>query len=379
MIVLLFVTLALLVISLTTLLNVFLFPRLRPRTVHTAPFVSVMIPARNEAAVIGETVQRLLAQDYPHYELLLLDDHSDDGTGDLARAAAQAAGSAERLTVLQGKPLPPGWMGKNWACHQMQEAARGEILLFTDADVRWSPEGLRALVSEFERTQADLYTIWPTQQTLSWAERLCVPLMALVIIGYLPIIGTHYIPLSAFGAANGQCMAWRRRAYDALGGHYAVRDNVLEDVTLARMVKGRGGRLRMADGNQLVSCRMYTGWASVRDGFAKNILAGYGSVAALLLATVFHLAVFILPLVWLITGAFGGWWPLALIVLGVLVRAVTAAFTHQRVLDALLLPLSVLLMTRIAVQALWWHYRYGGPKWKGRVITARTRKSMTHG
>lgn len=361
----LFVTAALTVILLITLSNLLFFPRLKtgetPAT-GEAPFVSVMIPARDEAPVIAQTVRALLAQDYPVFELIVLDDGSTDGTGDIL-----AGIDDERLTVIGGAPLPDDWMGKNWACHQMAGRARGDILIFTDADVRWTHRGaLRAAVAYMERTKADLFSVWPTQHTVTWAERLTVPLMALVVIGYLPVIGAHYVPSGIFGAANGQCMAWRRTAYDKMGGHASVRDNVLEDVTLARRLKGAGLRLRMADGNRAITCRMYHDWPSVRDGYAKNILAGYGgSVAALLLATVFHWLLFVWPWAWL------AWSPLAavgLIALGYLIRALTTAFTHQRVLDVLLMPVSVLLMTRIAAQAIDWHYRLGGVRWKGRTV-----------
>jgi len=379
----LLITAPLTVISLTTLLNLLTFPRLRPGILPANPaLVSVMIPARNEAAVIGETIQHWLAQDYPNYEVILLDDGSDDGTDSIASTVANGD---NRLTIMQGQPLPTGWMGKNWACHQMAEVAKGDILIFTDADVRWQPQALTAMIAEIERTKADLYTVWPTQHTVTWAERLCVSLMSIVILGYLPVIGTHYVPLSVFGAANGQCMAWKRKAYQQTGGHAAVHDNVLEDVTLARMVKGAGMRLRMADGNYLIGCRMYTDWPSVRDGYAKNILAGYGnSVAALLLATVFHWLIFLFPWLWLAFGwaipSLSGWpvLPLGLIAIGLSIRAITAAFTHQRIQDALLMPISVILMTRIAFQAIWWHYSQGGPTWKGRIVRkqAATGKSQ---
>lgn len=364
-----FVASALTVIALTTLSNIFIFPRLRPAKLADAPRVSVMIPARDEAQVIAETIQRMLAQNYPNFEVILLDDHSSDGTGDLARTAGQGD---PRLTVMNGQALPDGWMGKNWACHQMAQRADGDYLLFTDADTRWEPDALAALVDLAVRSDADLSTVWPTQHTETWAERLCVPLMAVVIVGYLPVFGTHYVPLSAFGAANGQCMMWKRRAYDDIGGHEVVYDNVLEDVTLARMAKGRGMRLRMADGAGLVNCRMYTDWLSVRDGYAKNILAGYGSVPALLLATVFHWLIFLFPFVLLFIDPIPA---LLLIVMGLTVRALTAAFTRQRILDALLMPVSVLLMTRITAQSLYWHYRYGGPRWKGRVVSKKKSKS----
>jgi chlorobactene glucosyltransferase len=324
--------------------------------------VSILIPARNEARVIGETLRCLLRQDYPHFEVLLLDDHSTDGTGTIARDLADP-----RLKVIAGAPLPSGWMGKNWACHQLSTHAQGDYWIFTDADVRWGPGGLSAVMAAVRRHQTDLLTVWPTQQTITWAERLIVPLMALAIIGYLPVIGTHYTPFSVFAAACGQCMIWRRGAYQQIGGHQAVRSTVLEDVTLARLVKAAGLRLRMFDGAGVIACRMYENWSAVRDGYAKNILAGYGnSIPVLLLATVFHLLIFIFPPIWWLFG--GGVLAFALTVLGITIRMLTAAFTRQRVIDGLAMPLSAALMTVIAFQSIYWQLRFGGPTWKGRII-----------
>jgi chlorobactene glucosyltransferase len=212
-----------------------------------------------------------------------------------------------------------------------------------------------------------LLTIWPTQITKSWSERLVVPLIAFAILGYLPVLPVYYTRWPIFAAANGQCLLFTRSAYQQCGGHAAVRGNVVEDVGLAQRVKKVGLRLRMADGNRLVSCQMYPGgWSQVRAGFAKNILAGHGySVPFLLLSTVFHWLVFILPWVWLFFG--GGEFALGLGLAGVLLRALTAAYSHQRILDALLMPLSVVLMTRIALQSITWHYT-GSAAWKGRAI-----------
>jgi chlorobactene glucosyltransferase len=388
-----FVTLALIGMAVIAIVNTLTFPRLKRSSDLSSPLrLSILVPARNEAAVIGRTVRGLLAQTYPHFEVIVLDDNSSDGTAELALAAAKGD---PRLRVLLGKPLPSGWLGKNWACHQLAQVAGGDWLIFTDADVRWSPEALAALAAEMGRTQADLLTVWPTQETQSWGERLVVPLMALVILGYLPLLLVHHTPWPSLAAANGQCLAFRRKAYDAIGGHFALRDNVLEDVSFARRIKANGFRLRMADGAGLINCRMYSDWPSVRDGYAKNILAGYGgSVIFLILAAFFHWLVFLGPWLWL----FGFWTAplgvdlrftilnssftihysqfiihnllLLLISLGLAVRMLTAAATRQRPGDALLLPLSVLLMTRIAAQAVWWHW-HGGPRWKGRVVSIK--------
>jgi chlorobactene glucosyltransferase len=381
-----FVSAALLVIFVTAATNARTFPRLRvPSQAEpgsggpTAPAVSILIPARNEAAVIGQTLASLFAQDYGPLQVILLNDHSDDATEQVALAAAAAAaerapGSAPDFRLLCGQPLPRGWMGKNWACHQLAAAASTDLLVFADADVRWEPGAVRALVAELARSEADLLTVWPTQTTVSWGERLSVPLMALAVLGYLPLRLAHdfYHPLAA--AANGQCMAFRREAYAAAGGHAAVRGFVVEDVRLAQRIKACGRKLRMADGNKLIRCRMYDGWAAAVDGYAKNILAGHGGhVSLLLLSTLFHWAVFVWPWLWLALGAntllpFWPLWPLLLVALGVGARALTAGATHQRGGDALLMPLSVLLMTYVALRAIWWRWRFGGVVWKGRIL-----------
>ena len=158
------ITVALGILGLTAVSNFLFFPRLKASQPVAQPKLSILIPARNEAAVIGSTVRALLAQNYHHFELILLDDQSEDGTGAIATEAAK--GDA-RFRLLSGTPLPPGWLGKNWACHQLSQAATGEYLLFADADVRWAPEALAALLSLAQTEQADLLTVWPTQQTES--------------------------------------------------------------------------------------------------------------------------------------------------------------------------------------------------------------------
>lgn len=371
------VAIALFIFLLTTLANLPLFPKLQRDTQpHNAiPAISILIPARNEAAVIEQTVQRILAQTYNDFELIILDDGSTDGTADLAK---RAAAGDKRLKLIHGTPLPSGWLGKNWACHQLGQAAVGELLIFVDADVQWAPEALLALLHMREQGAADLLTIWPTQITLTWGERLVIPLMKFAILSYLPIIGVHYTPYATFAAANGQCLLFRRTIYDKIGGHAAVRDNILEDVALSRLIKKNGFKLYMADGNQLIACRMYNGWSAVRDGFGKNILAGHRhSLAFLLLSTIGHWSMFIWPWVWLLLG--GRWWAVGLIALGFINRLLVGLFVGRgwarAAIEAILMPVSVLLMTRIALQGVRW--RLGaGPQWKGRIAQVESQKAQ---
>ncbi len=366
---------ALAAFTVIVLTNLAAYPRLRPGP--SAPqSVSVLLPARNEARVIGATVSSLLASSTAIDELIVLDDGSTDGTADLARAAA---GGDPRLRVITGAPLPEGWLGKNWACHQLSQAARGEYLLFTDADVAWRPGAIEGLIALRARLGADLLSVWPTQMTVSWAERLVIPLITFADWAYLPVLAVHHVTwpawaAAAFSAAIGQCLFFTRDAYARSGGHAAVRDSIIDDVALARRAKSIGLRLRLAEADGLIACRMYHNWPEVRDGFAKNILAGHGGLLPLIGSSVLHGLVYLLPyalagltavgsapagapstLAWL---ALAGW--------GVALRATTAWTAGQRVRDALWLPISVLLMTAIAGRALLWRFR-GGPVWKGRT------------
>ncbi|PWH13314.1 MAG: hypothetical protein DDG58_14325, partial [Ardenticatenia bacterium] len=164
----------LILIACLSVLNTITFPRLRPAQLHRSPSVSVLVPARNESEHIEGTLNRLLNMEYPNFEVIVLDDASTDDSFPRAQANARRD---PRLSVIHGQPLPAGWLGKNWACHQLAQHAKGDILIFTDADVHWEPAALSALLHLLQQTRADLLTVWPTQETVTWSERLVVPMM----------------------------------------------------------------------------------------------------------------------------------------------------------------------------------------------------------
>lgn len=370
-----FITIALIVISSVAILNTLTFPRLKEIERGYTPRVSLLVPARDEEDKIESTVKHLLGQNHPNFEVIVLDDQSSDET---AERALQSGLGDSRFRVVPGKALPDGWVGKNWACHQLSLAADGDVLIFTDADVRWkNPFALNAILDKLDHHNADILTVWPTQVSASIAERLVVPLIMFALLGYLPEICVRLVPWSVFAAANGQCMIFRKPVYESIGGHTVVSQEVLEDVKLVRVSKKNGYRLVMALGGRLISTHMYKNWREVRRGLAKNILAGHGDSPVFLgLSSIFHWMAFVVPWVWLVQGGFNPliegwpWWPLSLISLGLVSRALTAAESSQRILDALYLPISVIMMTIISAQSLIWHYREGGPKWKGRNLHA---------
>jgi chlorobactene glucosyltransferase len=376
--------LGLLVVNLLTLPTLPQSEEAIPKSkIQNPKFVSILVPARNEAANIEACVRSLLAQDVPTFELLVLDDQSEDATGAILAGLA----ADERLRVLPGGPLVPGWLGKANACRQLAEAARGDWLLFTDADTVHQPPALRRALALAEARNVGLLSIFPRQITGTWSERLVVPLMHLAVYGLLPLPAMRRLRSPAFAAANGQYLLFRRAAYDAAGGHAAVRNMVLEDVALARAVKRAGWRIELADGGDLVRTRMYRGAAEVWAGFSKNFFAFFNHSLPFLGVTLLGYALlYVAPPLWLLAGAaraaiMGGianapeaWaWlglPLAQYGVGVVMRLLLAARFHFRPADAFLHPLSVALQIAIGLNSARLARR-GGGSWKGRAVDVK--------
>lgn len=241
-----------------------------------APLVSVLIPARDEAARIGACLEGLARQSYRRFELIVVDDHSADGTAGVVRGYA---GRIPALRALPGAPLPPGWAGKCWACWQAAGHARGAWLLFLDADVAPAPGLIAAMVDRAERRRLDLLTLMPLIRLESLAERLALPAFMSLLYGIYPLDRVSD-PRSPIAFANGQCMLVRRAAYDAIDGHRAVRASILEDTDFGQRMKMRGCRMEAVCAPDLIAVRMYDGWASLSEGLGKNAVAGYRSGGA---------------------------------------------------------------------------------------------------
>ena len=268
------------------------------------PLVSILVPARNEERNIRDCLLSLLSQEYPDFEVIVLDDQSSDET---PRIIASLSRDHHNLRVLQGQALPAGWPGKHWACHQLAQAARGELLLFTDADTRHAPQTLQHAVAGMQHEGADLLSALPRQEVVTWAEKLIVPFMNWAIHSYLPLRLAQKLQLPAFSLTIGQFMLFRKEAFDAVGGFAAATHNVNDDVALGRAIISCGYQWRLMNGARYISCRMYRSLEEILNGFSKNVF-GFFNYCILPFAAIFLFATlaFIEPF-WAVTNhALGG-------------------------------------------------------------------------
>ena len=244
-----------------------------PPAESDAPSVSVIVPARNEAETVGACLALLMDSTYPRLEVILVDDQSDDGTAEVARALAERSGG--ELRVLEGAPVPDGWLGKPWACWQGYLASHGELLLFTDADTRHDSGLLARAVAALETERADLVSVLPRLLMRTFWERVIMPqVMVLLWLRYRDLgrIARARRPRDA--VANGQYMLFRREAYEAIGGHEAVRGEVVEDLALAQRLVAAGRTVFLARAEELMETRMYRNLAEIVEGWSKNLAIG---------------------------------------------------------------------------------------------------------
>ena len=344
------------------------------RFTQAAPLVSILVPARNEASNIARCVRSLLNQDYPNYEIIVLDDLSEDATASIVEMLMLPPDDPQKkLKLLRGRDLPEGWLGKNWACQQLVEAARGEFLLFTDADTSHNANTLSSAMAALYTQDGQFLSVFPLQQAVSFPERLIVPMVQLFVSGLLPTWLVARSPNPAFSAANGQFMLFNGAAYDHIGGHAAVRGVVLEDVMLGRRIKQAGFKQLLPDGRDAITCRMYRSGSEVWRGFSKNMFAFFNfKLGWLILFLLANLLAFVGPYLWLLVGwltaqppeAVWLWLPLAQIILGIVLRALIAIRYSFNIFDSLLHPFSILYMTAIGINSVRWSYR--ATEWKGR-------------
>ena len=323
--------------------------------------ISVLIPARNEEKNIGNVLEDLISQDYPNFEVIAFNDQSDDRTAEIV---TEYTIRDKRIQLYNSSGLPEGWLGKNFACHSLAEKATGKYLLFLDADVRIGNKVINRALSFSTTYDLGLISIFPKQVIRSHGERITVPNMNFILASLLPLVLVRKTNFSSIAAANGQFMFFECEKYKSLWPHEKMKNEKVEDISIARAYKKKGLKVACLLGDDMITCRMYTGFYEAVKGFSKNVTAFFGNSFVLAL------------LFWLITS-FGFIpvllkLPLALffiyLIAYMLVRIIISAVSRQNLFFNLLyiLPLQLSLFLFIYNSFLNRYFRKF--EWKGRVI-----------
>ena len=338
----------------------------------TWPRCSVLVPARNEELSIGRCTNGLLDQDYPDFQVIVLDDNSTDRTWQILQEFAL---KDPRLTLLKGTPLPADWLGKHWACSQLAQAADGELLVFVDADTYHEPGMLRGAAAAMVNERAALISALPRQIIVSWSEMLSIPAFYLGMLCGVPLGLTRLQRNPLLFAVLGQFLVFRRDAYEAAGGYAAVRNNVVDDIAIGRRVHAMGLKYKLLDGGGLVSCRMYRNFEQVWKGLTKSTFATFNfDPFFLVFMWTLVIIVFISPLIVLGIGLAQPQVPVgitamaaAAVFLNLVLWTVSHIRFHFPLYLVLIYPLSTIFMTVVAIASMVLTMQ-GKARWKGRSM-----------
>lgn len=332
--------------------------------------VSVLIPARNEEKAIGAAICSVIgnATSVP-VEVLVLDDHSTDATAFIVDAITDVDG---RVRLIRGEPLPEGWCGKQHACAQLAKHARYPLLCFMDADVSLEDDALVRMIAFLRSSDAHLVSGFPRQETQTFLEKLLIPLIHFVLLGFLPVDWMRRNTVPSFAAGCGQLFLARADSYAQAGGHAAIRATLHDGINLPRAFRKAGFKTDIFDATDLASCRMYTSAAGVWRGLSKNATEGLGAPARILPFTALLTLGQVAPLAFALmsTGKSQTVWAAAL-ALAYVPRIASLRRFQQPALGALLHPVGVLVLLTIQWQALFRHVVGGGTEWKGRAYAPR--------
>ena len=338
------------------------------------PQVSVLVPARNEAAAIEPCVRAILASRDVELDVVVLDDASTDGTDAIVE---RLAGDDPRVRLVRSRPLPPGWCGKQHACAQLAEAAAHDTWMFLDTDVLLSPDAVRRCVAFLDASQAALVSGFPRQVTGSFLEWLLLPLIHFVLLGFLPIARSRADNSPGMAAGCGQLFITRREDYLRSGGHTAIRGSLHDGIKLPRAYRRAGLRTDIFDATDIASCRMYTRSLDVWRGLSKNATEGIGAPATILPFTILLAGGQILPWVLVTWGVATGWrgWPawavpaaVVAVTISLLPRILDAVRLRQSFSSALAHPLGIAVFLAIQWVSLVRRVLGFQTSWRGRSL-----------
>jgi hopene-associated glycosyltransferase HpnB len=347
-----------------------------PKRLENWPRVAAVVPARNEAATISQTISSLARQDYPgEFSIVVVDDHSEDGTAVLAQKAANESGASPRVKIHSAAPLAPGWTGKLWALNegiQLAASQSPEFLWFTDADIEHAPDTLRRLIFRAERDSLDLASLMVLLKAKTFPERLLIPPFVYFFLMLYPPRWIADPNASTAGAAGG-CILLRRNVLAPIGGIASIRGEVIDDCALARAVKSRGGRIWMGLTRASVSLRSYGTFAEIRDLIARTAFTQlHYSFLLLVLALAGLFTTFLLP--WVLFFAYPGEaWLLVDTAIALMVATflVTVRLYNLSAAWALTLPFAAAFYGYATFLSALRYWLGRGGQWKGRAQAPR--------
>ena len=332
--------------------------------------VSVLIPARNEAEGIGKTLGLLLQSNHANFEIIVLDDHSEDET---AAIVSELASKDNRVRLTHSKELPAGWNGKQHACWQLAHLANHSWLLFLDADVHVQSDALTRVMSQMIDRPVSLLSGFPRQETGTFSEKLLIPMMHLVLLGYLPVARMRATTDPGFSAGCGQLFLASAEDYFRCGGHEKIAASRHDGIKLPRLFRQNGMKTDLFDATDICSCRMYRNCKQVTTGLLKNATEGMANSRLIVPFTILLGGAYVLPA--LLLGV--GWlnqWPLIVMVLlsiatllGFVPRWLAAVTFQQSWVGVLLNPFAVAWFLSLQWLALIRHFLGRPVLWRGRI------------
>jgi len=339
------------------------------------PLMSILIPARNEEENIKRCIISLTKQDYENIEILVLDDNSTDDT---ARIVLELSQKDPRIKLYSGGPLKKGWLGKSYACWQLSKYAKGDYLIFTDADTLHFPNSISSSVACLLRYNLDALSVFPKEITVTLHERMIVPFGKYMILSFVPLYLIRKSKSVLFCTAIGQFMLFKREVYKKIGGHKSIKSKVIEDIMLSKQVKRCGYKFMIFDGRSSLYCRMYKNFREVVRGHSRTIFAAFDyNIYIITIAIILMSAIFLFPFIMLLVGILFDWPAILinLIILQIIIILIPKIIFSIRfkckAVDIILHPISMVYLIYIAINSIF-NTKIGmGVNWKGRIYDVR--------
>jgi len=339
------------------------------------PLVSVLIPARNEEKNIRRIINSMIRQDYPNLEILVLDDNSTDATGRIVEGFVK---KDSRVKLIQGSPLPQGWKGKCFACHQLSKIAKGSYFVFTDADTLHYPNSISGSLAALLKDNVDVTSVYPRQIAVTFSERMSVRFINFIILSFMPLILVKHSKSAFFSTAIGQFFLFKREAYEKCGGFESVKNEILEDINISKQVKRCGLKIMVYDGSDSIFCRMFTNLPDVIKGFSRFIYAAFDCNFLMeIIAVSFIALIFMVPFVLLPIGIFIFDWPASIISINIIqifliftIKFILAIRFKERILDVFFTPAAIAFVYFLALNSFKQSKLGKGVDWKDRIYGA---------